>query len=319
MKTKNNSLCFLSTLLIFLVLFNGCKDDDAPLLTTISVTNYAITTAVSGGTITSDGGASVTARGVCWSLKEMPTTSDFKTSDGTGTGSFTSNMTGLMANTKYFVRAYAINTAGTAYGSEVNFTTYGLQDIDGNGYHSVKIGKQEWMQENLKVTKYRDDSAIPNIQKADEWINLSIGAYCDYDNAPSNVAVYGRLYNYYAVADQRKVCPSGWHVPTIDEGNILINALGGEDIAGGKMKSKGILQNGDGLWNAPNTNGTNESEFTGLPAGTRFDAGDFRDLHNFGHWRTIDGWSFRLRNNHGMVEKFYFYPTNGTSIRCVKD
>jgi uncharacterized protein (TIGR02145 family) len=201
----------------------------------------------------------------------------------------------------------------------VTFTTYRVKDIDGNGYHSIKIGKQEWMQENLKTTKYSDGTAIPYVTQADVWVNLSIGAYCDFDNTPSNAVVYGRLYNWYAVIDTRNVCPSGWHVPSLNEGDDLINALGGELIAGGKMKSTGIFQNGNGLWNDPNTGATNDSGFTGLPAGTRFDAGDYRDLHNFAHWRTSDGVVLRLRNNHAMVEKFYFYVGNGTSVRCVKD
>jgi uncharacterized protein (TIGR02145 family) len=320
MKTKK---CFPipvhTFLLALLILCFGCKEDDAPLLTTSDATDIGITTTLIGGHVTSDGGASVVARGVCWSLFEMPTTSDNKTSDGAGTGSFESNMTGLTANETYFVRAYATNSVGTGYGNEVTLTTYRVKDIDGNGYHSVIIGAQEWMKENLKTTKYSDGSAIQNAVEDAAWLNRSTGAYCDFNNTPSNANVYGRLYNWYAVVDIHNVCPSGWHVPSLSEADVLINALGGETIAGGKMKSTGTLQNGNGLWNEPNTGGTNDSGFTGLPAGTRFDAADFRDLNNFAHWRTTDGWSLRLRNNHTMVEKFFNYATNGTAVRCVKD
>ena len=152
-----------------------------------------------------------------------------------------------------------------------------------------------------------------------DWVNLSSGAYCDFDNTTNNVATYGRLYNWYAVADNRNVCPKGWHVPSLSEWDVMINTLGGENIAGGKMKAVGILQNGDGLWNSPNTGATNSSGFTGLPGGTRFDAGDFRDLNSFGHWRASDGLTIRLRNTHAMVEKFFFYANNGTCVRCIKD
>jgi len=188
-----------------------------------------------------------------------------------------------------------------------------VTDIDGNVYNTVFIGTQEWMQENLKTTHYSDGSAIPNVTQASDWVNLSTGAYCNFDNNVNNVAIYGRLYNGYAVTDSRNVCPSGWHVPSLDDVDILIDKLGGENVAGGKMKST------TALWTEPSIGATNESWFTGLPAGTRFDAGDFRDLLSFAHWRTTSGWSIRLQHNHTMVEKFYFYTINGTSVRCVKN
>ena len=324
MKRKNNPWVSLSMLLFSLVLINSCKKEITPLLITTNVTDFAITTAISGGNVTSDGGASVTARGVCWSLNPAPTIADNKTSDGTGAGSFSSSISGLTANTTYCVRAYATNTVGTGYGNEVTFTTYGLMDIDGNGYHTIKIGTQEWMKENLKTRRYRDGSEIPNITQDAIWINLSIGAYCDFNNDVNNAAIYGRLYNWYAVMDPRNVCPGGWHVPSLSEWDILINTLGGEDIAGGKMKSTGTLQNRDGQWNFPNTGATNTSGFSGLPGGTRFDAGDFRDLYSFGHWWSSVGggghaWSPRLQDNNTIVEKYNNYATLGHSVRCVRD
>lgn len=310
---------------VMLVLINGCKEDDVSvMLTTYNMTDISITTAKSGGNITSDGGEPVIERGVCWSTGSMPTVNDSKTTDGAGIGIFSSSITNLTANTTYYLRAYATNSAGIFYGREVNFTTYAIQDIDGNLYHSINIEKQEWMQENLKTTKFSDGSKIQNVTQTSEWINLSLGAYCDYDNNPSNVATFGRLYNGYTVTDQRNVCPSGWHVPSLDEWDILINNLGGVNIAGGKMKSIGTAQNGDGFWNSPNTGATNESGFTGLPGGTRFDLGDFRDIKSFGHWLSSDSrfgytWSIRLQDNHTMVEKYNNYSHIGHSIRCVKD
>lgn len=321
MKTKNRiSISSTFFLGVMLVLANSCKKDDMPaVLTTSYITDITITTAISGGNITSDGGATVIARGVCWSTGSMPTIADNKTTNGTGMGIFSSNITGLTANTIYYVTAYATNSAGTSYGGEKKFTTFGVEDIDGNKYHSVKIGAQEWMKENLKTTKYSDGSSIPNITDANDWVNLSIGAYSEYDNNPTNVATYGRLYNLYSVIDPRNVCPDGWHVPSLNEWDVLINYLGGESIAGGKMKSTGTT-----LWNSPNTGATNESGFTGFPGGTRFDLGDFRDIQSFGHWLSSDSgfgstWSIRLRDSHTMVEKFNSYSRNGRSVRCVKD
>lgn len=308
-----------------LVLSISCKEDDElALLTTSNVTDIAITTAISGGNITSDGGAQVIARGICWSTIPMPTIADSKTTNGAGMGIFSGSITGLTENTTYYVRAYATNSVGTSYGDERIFTTFVVLDIDGNGYHSIKIGTQEWTKENLKTTKYSDGSEITNVLKASDWVSLSIGAYCDYDNDSNNVGTYGRLYNWYSVVDPRKVCPAGWHTPSLHEWDILINNLGGENIAGGKMKSTGTLQDGDGLWNSPNTGATNESGFTALPGGTRFDFGDFIDLNSFGHWWSLDGgfgraWSPRLRDIHTAVEKFNNFSTIGHSVRCVKD
>ena len=326
MKIKNR-ISFSSSFFlgVMLVLTNSCKEDNVPpVLTTSDVIDIAITTAISGGNITSDGGATVIARGVCWSTGSMPTIADSKTTDGTGMGIFSSSITGLTANTTYYVRAYATNSTGTSYGDEKIFITFVVVDIDGNGYHSIKIGTQEWTIENLKTTKYSDGSEIPNVSQTSVWVDLSIGAYCDYDNDPTNVATYGRLYNAYSVIDPRNVCPADWHVPSLNEWDILINILGGVNSAGGKMKSTGTVENGDGLWNSPNTGATNESGFTGLPGGTRFDLGDFRDIQSFGHWLSSDSgfgntWSIRLRDSHAGVEKFNSFSRNGRSVRCVKD
>ena len=109
-----------------------------------------------------------------------------------------------------------------------------VTDIDGNLYYTVKIGEQWWMLENLRVTHYRNGDAIPNVTDDAEWEGLSTGAYCDYDNDPANVATYGRLYNWYAVGDSRNIAPAGWHVPSDDEWQTLVDYLGGSSVAGGE-------------------------------------------------------------------------------------
>ncbi len=299
--------------------------ETVPVLSTANVSSITETTAVCGGTITSDGGAAVTYRGVCWSTSQTPTVADNKTTDGTGVGSFTSNITGLTASTTYYVRAYAINNVGTGYGSAMSFTTEESQigtvtDIDGNTYQTVKIGNQWWMAENLKVTHYRNGDAIPNVTDETTWINLTTGAYCNYDNNSNNVTIYGRLYNWYAVNDSRNIAPEGWHVPSDAEWKTLETYLGGISVAGGKMKEIGTTH-----WSSPNTGATNESGFSALPGGSRSETayyGVMGEVARF--WSSTEelntrAWRRALSHNNSGVDLFISLKTNGYSVRFVKN
>ncbi len=318
---------------ILLMLTNSCKKDDnnnnstgqIPILTTTAVSNIAQTTASSGGNVTSDGGNTVTARGVCWSTSTSPVSTGSHTTDGTGPGSFTSNIAGLTAGTIYYVRAYATNSAGTGYGSAMSFTTQGgttgtVTDIDGNVYNTVTIGTQVWMAENLKTTKYRDGTNIPNVTDNTAWGNLTTGAYCDYSNTPSNSATYGRLYNWYAATNVHNIAPTGWHVPTDAEWTTLTTFLGGESVAGGKLKEIGTT-----YWASPNTGATNETGFTALPGGYRDSSGTFYTIGSSGFWwsATESGatfaWYRNMFYNYSDVYRNYIYKELGFSVRCVRD
>lgn len=294
-------------------------------LSTHAVTNIADLTATSGGNITNNGGAEVTARGICWSTTSNPTIANFKTTNGTGNGDFTSDMTGLYPSTIYYVRAYATNSAGTAYGNEVSFTTAAgpvlpsLTDIDGNTYTMVQIGTQKWMAESLRTTHYRDGSVIPTGLTESQWQNTTSGAYSKVGNSVQQQNDYGYHYNWYAMTDSRKLCPAGSHLPTKDEWQQLFNYLGGTSAAGVKLKSTSTT-----YWSP--SNGTNSSGFNAHGAG-------FKDLSGagafvtmvaaFGSTTAIDATKFYSpliwATSDEVDETSPSWNATGTSIRCIGD
>ena len=196
-----------------------------------------------------------------------------------------------------------------------------MTDRDGNVYTSVTIGTQVWMVENLKTTKYNDGTPIPLVADITEWENLNTAGCCWYDNdAATYKNPYGALYNWYTV-NTDKLCPTGWHVPTHAEWVTLVNYLGNNIVAGGKLKEAGTTH-----WNSPNDDATNESGFTGLPGGWRNDDGTFLHIGISGAWwsATEDdpdyAWERGLNYNSGQAFSVSFNPKkNGYSIRCLKD
>jgi len=197
-----------------------------------------------------------------------------------------------------------------------------VEDIDGNVYQTVIIGTQLWMAENLKVTHYRNGEAIPNITDNSEWEGLTTGAYCNYYNDEHNVAIYGRLYNWYAVNDSRGLAPEGWHIPSSTEWQALVDYLGDSTVAGGKMKEAGYTH-----WHPPNTGATNESGFTALPGGNRTTAsvGGYNNMgYNAIFWFSTEysssnAYSCYLPYNYSEFWRSTFKKFCGFSIRCVKD
>ncbi|WP_396157800.1 fibrobacter succinogenes major paralogous domain-containing protein [Flavobacterium sp.] len=323
---KQQILISLSFLFIY-----GCSSSsdsnntaDLPTLTTVEVSSITTATAVSGGVISSDGGASILERGVCWSTSANPNVSlTTKTTDGTGIGTFTSNISGLAANITYYVRAYATNSVGTAYGTMVSFTTSNpLTDIDGNTYQLVTICDQTWTKTNLNVSKYKNGDVIPQVTNPSAWANLTTGAWCYYNNDSSNGAVYGKLYNWYAVVDPRGLAPLGYHIPTDNEWTTLTTCLGGLSVAGGKMKATGTS-----LWLSPNTGASNSCGFTAIPGGYRFSNGTLFDLiGHFGGWWSSTGytgtnmaWPRSVYYNDDKIFRSSSYKADGYSIRCLKD
>ena len=191
----------------------------------------------------------------------------------------------------------------------------------------LQIGQQGWATINLNVTTYRDGTPIPQVTDPTQWANLTTGAWCYYNNDPINGAIYGKLYNWYAVAGihdtdpstpNKILAPQGWHVPSDDEWAVLIDFLGPE--AGGKMKEVGTTH-----WNSPNTNATNSSGFTGLPGGNRGNDGNYYFLGGYGNWWSStlntpnNPWSRALGYNTAIVGINDLNSKYGFSIRCIKD
>jgi uncharacterized protein (TIGR02145 family) len=185
---------------------------------------------------------------------------------------------------------------------------------------SVSIGTQIFTNSNLDVTTYRDGTEIPEVTDPTAWAALTTGAWCYYANNTANGVIYGKLYNWYAVNDVRGLAPLGYHVPSDAEWTTLTTYLGGESVAGGKMKSTGTS-----LWTSPNTDATNSSGFSGLPGGFRFNNGPFYFIGNYGYWwsssesDTPSAWYRTLNYNNGGAYRGNFYKTDGVSVRLIKD
>jgi uncharacterized protein (TIGR02145 family) len=195
-----------------------------------------------------------------------------------------------------------------------------VADIDGNIYHTVKIGKQIWMLENLKTTKYSNGDPIQSVIDGTKWCNLKTGAFCFYNNSAINVPTYGALYNWYAVNDSRSIAPKGWHIPTDMEWAALEDYLGGSE-AGGKLKEIGTTH-----WNSPNTGATNESGFSALPGGFRDKQdGGFACLGQLGFLWLATEYDAKNGDDRGIhcsenkVRMLNDNKTSGFSVRCIKN
>ena len=196
----------------------------------------------------------------------------------------------------------------------------------------VTICSQTWATRNLDVTTYSDGTIIPQVTDPTAWANLTTGAWCYYNNDPANGAVYGKLYNWYAAAGiydaaslanpalRKKLAPTGWHVPTDAEWTTLTTCLGGETIAGGKMKETGTAH-----WQSPNQDATNSSGFTGLPGGYRYNNGTFYFIGYNGYWWsssedfTTYAWYRDMYYYNGIALSYYYNKENGFSVRCLRD
>ncbi|MFZ4563376.1 MAG: FISUMP domain-containing protein [Bacteroidales bacterium] len=215
--------------------------------------------------------------------------------------------------------AYGNGKSAGAY-ADLNITTVvseTVTDIDGNVYHTITIGTQVWMVENLKTTKYNDGTSIPLVTDNVEWSTLSTPGYCWYDNDAASP--YGALYNWFTV-NTGKLAPTGWHVATNAEWTILTTYLGGATVCGGKLKEAGTTH-----WLSPNEGANNETGFTALPGGYRFSNGSYYYIGERGYWWSsseydaMEAWGRGMTSFYSDVNIFMAIKIFGHSVRCVKD
>ena len=317
-----------------------------PEVVTSNISSATFSTAKCGGVISYDGCPTLTAQGVCWSTIENPTISDSKTSDSLVSNEFTSNLTGLIPGMTYYIRAYATNIKGTAYGVQKSFTTKGsdewnnVSDYDGNNYTTLTVGNQVWMGQNLKTTSYNDGTVIPQVTDNTAWVNNSSAAFCWYDNDVNNKDQYGALYNWYAV-NTGILCPKGWHVPTYDdwktlENYLINNGFNFDGTTSGNKISKALASttgwavstNAGVPGNTDYTDKRNKSGFNAIPAGGRRGDNGKTDYmsKNAGWWSSTVKqddpnyiWGFQIDNYSVDMTEGGYSRILGFSVRCVRD
>ena len=322
MKIKR-SILFLTPLLVTLLLIS-CEKKVAPEVPTVetsAISNITGNTATGGGNIIDEGSSTVVERGIYWSTRPPSTSFGEKTEDGSGAGSFTSNLTNLKANTTYYVKAYATNDSGTGYGKEINFKTAfvdytgqtgTVSDVDNNTYPTIGIGGQIWMAVSLKTTNYSNGTSIPLVTDKSNWLALTATskAYCWYNDDIANKATYGALYTWAAAMNGvasttanpsgiQGVCPTGWHLPSDAEWSQMENYLADNGYnydgttGGGRDKIAKSLASTSGWTSSSNTGAVgntdypayrNKSDFTALPGGYRIHDGTFLGIGYYSIW-----------------------------------
>jgi uncharacterized protein (TIGR02145 family) len=248
--------------------------------------------------------------------------------NGTGSLTYTISGTPLSSGIANFAINIGTLTCTLSRNIEKILGTYGptIYDVDGNAYKTVIIGTQQWMGENLKVSKYNDGIPIQNVSDSLQWQNQNSGAWTYYQNNIMNNDKYGKLYNWFAVNPTtngyRNICPMGWHIPSDAEWNVLADYLGGVSVAGGKMKEVGTVN-----WLSPNNSASNLSLFTAVAGGSRNSDSRYLSLGNTAFWWTATEvstsaehvWNRYISQSDSQISSFGVYKTAGYSVRCVKD
>jgi uncharacterized protein (TIGR02145 family) len=224
-----------------------------------------------------------------------------------------------------FTTGTALHSCGAENMHNPDLIYGSMTDQEGNVYKTIVIGTQEWMAENLSTSVYRNGDVIATGLSTSQWTNTVQGAWAYFQNDASKNCPFGKLYNWYACVDARELCPTGWHVPTDADWTVLSDYLGGEAIAGGKMKTLGISDSATGLWSAPNSGATNSSGFSGIPGGYRMLQGPYSNLEFIGYyWSSSDFVTLSAYYRYIIYDDVDLTRAtgakgNGFSVRCVRD
>ncbi len=342
--------------IFFAVVFDSCKKadeviqpDDLPVVITSAVSNVQRTQAQCGGRLISVGSSRVTDFGICWNTAGSPSLDDNFTSDGWILQQYSTDLRSLTPNTEYYVRAYATNSTGTGYGNERKFTTrpigtgsvfnagltYGtVTDIEGNVYKTIEIGSQTWMAENLRTTRFTDNTEIDLVTDDSIWGSTAYPGYCWYENNEELFGnIYGAYYNWMAVYTSR-LCPAGWHVPSDAEWKTLEMNLGMTQEQADAENQRGttegaqLKESGTNNWFPGGIAGTNQSGFTALPGGSRsiFYGIFYNEGQNGLFWTStgyypIGGVAY-CRSLSYASSAIFRYLQNlkfGLNVRCIRD
>jgi uncharacterized protein (TIGR02145 family) len=224
-----------------------------------------------------------------------------------------------------FTTGTALHSCGAADMHNPDLIYGSMTDQEGNVYKTIVIGTQEWMAENLSTSVYRNGDVIATGLSTSQWTNTVQGAWAYFQNDASKNCPFGKLYNWYACVDARELCPPGWHVPTDADWTVLSDYLGGEAIAGGKMKTLGMSDSATGLWSAPNSGATNSSGFSGIPGGYRMLQGPYSNLEFIGYyWSSSDFVTLSAYYRYIIYDDVDLTRAtggkgNGFSVRCLRD
>ncbi len=299
------------------VLFSTLEQASLPQVSTNEIINVLQTSAVLSGSLLDDGGETLTICGFVWSSNPSPTIeeNDGIVSDYSNLGGFTDTISPLYQSATYYVRAFALNTGGVSYGNELSFETEDFYScgeliVDGHSHKTVLIGEQCWMAENLRYLPFVNSISSNSYNSPMYYVYNYNGYTLSYAVNLPNYHTYGSLLNYEAAIT---ACPLGWHLPSSNECQLLIDYLGGNVVAGGKLKQLGVE-----LWNNPNTGASNESGFNALPGGASAPSSSQKML---GQWWSSDeaATAFRLVYNSASMYSIDINTNIGCSVRCLRD
>ncbi len=309
-----------------------CLQNTLPNVTTDSSRRYTSTSVKIYANLINTGGTTNTSHGVCWSTSPNPTITGSHAVVTGGTGNYTYMITGLPLNTTYYVRAYATNSLGTAYGAQLTFTTpvsYVVFDIDGNPYDTVHIGTQVWLKQNLRTTRMDNGNLIPLVTDNNTWTSATTSARCWYWNDSANYGVQnGALYNWYSV-NTGVLCPYGYKVPSEMDWQTLETYLGMTTSQLGQIGWRGsqggmLKETGYSHWYTPNAAASNSTGFTALGGGRRLITGTYQDRLNGGFWWSSSdyqsnpaSWYRALGYSNSGIYRGYDGNNNGLSVRCL--